>query len=66
MTYDILIAEHGTIALISGETSLGQRWLDKHIDPGAQRFGKAVVAEPRYVDGILEQMVMDDLIVGIS
>jgi hypothetical protein len=46
---DIQFENHGSIVLIHGLSEAGQVWLDENVgDSETQRFGGAIVAEPRY------------------
>jgi hypothetical protein len=50
---DIRIETHGTIALIRGHTPAGEEWLREHV-AFEHFFGGAGVAEPRFVNDIID------------
>ena len=51
---DITFQNHGSIVLISGDTDAGQAWLDENIGDDAQEWCGSIVAEPRYVEAIVD------------
>lgn len=62
---DIRVAYHGTVVILTPLTPAGRDWLTDHIDPEAMRWGtEGYVAEPRYVQPILEGAAADGLSVG--
>ena len=65
MTTDITLADHGSVFLVSPHTPAAEEWLDDHVDPEAQRWGRnGIVVEPRYVEALTEGIVADGLSVG--
>jgi len=61
MMADVNIENHGSLVLIRPLTEAASDWLDENISEDAQRFGGAVVVEPRYVEAIVEGMQNDGL-----
>lgn len=62
-TIDIRAENHGSIVLLFGMSEEGQSWLDRHVNKDAFRMGKGIVAEPRYVNDIIEGAIRDGLMV---
>ena len=51
---DILVENHGSVFLLRPVSPIGQVWLQENvIREETQRFGNAVVCEPRYVADIV-------------
>lgn len=63
-TIDIRAENHGSIVLLFGMSEEGQSWLDRHVDKDALRMGSGIVAEPRYVNAILDGAISDGLTVA--
>lgn len=61
---DLVIANHGSIVLLSAETLAGQEWINEHIPDDALTFCGAIVVEPRYIDDIAEGAQADGLAVA--
>jgi len=51
------VEDHGSIVLVRPLTPDVSAWLDEHVDPEAQWFGKALVVEPRYVAPLVTALV---------
>ena len=65
MTADVLIENHGSIALFTPMTADAHRWVEKHVEIELwQRLGCSVACEPRYLDHLIEGMQEDGLIVA--
>lgn len=63
-TSDLAIHSEGSVILIDPRTSAGRDWLNEHIDmEEAQVWSGSVVAEPRYVESIVQGAVNDGLTV---
>ena len=55
--YDVRVMNHGSLFLVHPITKAAEAWLLLNVQSDAQRFGEAVVVEPRYVS---------DLVVGMA
>ena len=65
MTADVLIENHGSVALFTPMTSDASQWIEKHVEIQPwQRLGCSVACEPRYLDHLIEGMQEDGLIVA--
>lgn len=65
--YDLEVADHGSIFLLSSGSPMGREWLDEHIAEGYQTFGNAIVVEHRYIADICQGAEADGLsIIGIK
>jgi hypothetical protein len=53
---DVLIHNEGTVFLFCPLTSLGQEWIDEHVQSDALWFGHALVGEHRYAWGLAQGM----------
>ena len=64
---DIIIENHGSIAILRGMTDAGYAWIEEHVSgEGYQPFGfGARLAEPRYVQPIIEGASGDGLSVEV-
>lgn len=62
---DIIVENHGTIAILRGMTDAGYAWIEEHVSgEGYQPFGLgARLAEPRYVQDIIDGAMADGLLV---
>ncbi len=58
---DITIQNEGSIFLVHPHTDDANAWIDEHIPKDAQFHGDAVVVEHRYIEDIVNGMVMDGL-----
>lgn len=62
---DILVANHGSIFILTALTEAGRAWFDEYIlVPGneVQTWGAGgIVVEPRYVEAIIDGAVNDGL-----
>jgi hypothetical protein len=45
---DFVIADHGSILVLTPVTAEGRDWVDEHLPADAQRWARGVVVEPRY------------------
>jgi len=64
---DIRVENHGSVVLLRPLSDAGKEWLEANvINEETQRWGEAVVAEPRYVANVVEGMQADGLEVGVS
>jgi len=55
-TPDVLVQNEGTVFLFCPLTSLGQGWIDEHVQSDALWFGHALVVEHRYAWGLAQGM----------
>lgn len=60
---DLQIQNEGSIFLLHQLTQIGRDWVDEHIGEEAQRFGKAIVVEHRYIGDIAAGAIADGLTV---
>jgi hypothetical protein len=58
---DIGIVDHGSVVILKGRSPEGQQWLEQNISPDALRWGGGFVAEPRYVDAIVQGAISDGM-----
>lgn len=59
---DILVANHGSIFILTALTEAAREWFEEHIPDDAQRWGvSGIVVEPRYVEAIVNGAVNDGL-----
>lgn len=63
---DIRFTDHGSIWLLTPITQEAQDWCADHIPDDAQRWGGAVVVEPRYVEPIVVGAIGDGLAVQVG
>ena len=63
---DIIVEHHGSIAILRGMTDAGYAWIEEHVSgEGYQPFGLgARLAEPRYVQDIIDGAEADGLLVS--
>ena len=47
-TPDGLVRNEGTVSLFCPLTSDGKQWIEEHVQPDAQCFGRALVVEHRF------------------
>ena len=64
MTTDITLSDHGSVVLAHLRTPAAEAWIADNVDPDAQRWGGAIVVEPRYVEALEEGIIADGLSVG--
>lgn len=57
---DVLVTDHGSIALLSPQTREGMEWCAEYL-AHAQRFGFAYAVEARYVADVVYGMQADGL-----
>jgi hypothetical protein len=50
---DFRCENHGSLFLLYPLTQSALSWIEKHLPPDAQTFGKAIVIELRYIWAIL-------------
>jgi hypothetical protein len=64
MPADVLIADHGSIALFTPMTPDAHQWVEEHvqIEPW-QRLGASVACEPRCLEQLVVGMQEDGLVV---
>jgi hypothetical protein len=55
-TPDVLVRNEGTIFVFCPLTSLGNKWIDEHVESNALWFGSALVVEHRYAWGLAQGM----------
>ncbi len=62
---DIIVEDHGSVALLRGMTDAGYNWIEEHVSTeGFQPFGLgARLAEPRYVPAVIDGARADGLVV---
>ena len=64
MPADVLIENHGSVAMFTPMTPDAHRWVEEHVEIEPwQRLGCSVACEPRYLDHLIEGMQEDGLIV---
>ena len=64
MTADVLIEDHGSIALFTPMTPDAHQWVEDHVQVEPwQRFGPSIACEPRYLSDLIEGMQEDGLVV---
>jgi hypothetical protein len=63
---DILVANHGSLVILKPVSEAGKNWLAENIgeDNGYQPMFPSIIAEPRYVEQILEGACNDGLTLG--
>jgi hypothetical protein len=60
---DIVIHDHGNVALLEALTSRAREWLTSYAQKDAQWCGEALSVEPRYVGPITDAAQFDGLVV---
>lgn len=60
---DFLVADHGTIFLLTAATEQAREWADQNLPEDRTEFGNAIVVEHRYIGDIVEGAVNDGLTV---
>ena len=65
MTADVMIENHGSIALFTPMTPDAHQWVEENanVEPW-QRIGCSIACEPRCLDQIVEGMQESGLVVG--
>ena len=65
MAADVLIENHGSVALFTAMTPDAHQWVEKHVhvEPW-QRIGCSIACEPRFLDQLVEGMQESGLVVG--
>jgi hypothetical protein len=58
---DFVLADHGSVAVLTPMTDAGREWRDEHLPSDAASWGRGVVIEPRYLAPILEGIACDGL-----
>lgn len=61
---DFTLVNHGSISVLTPNTSAAREWVEDHIPDDAQWWCGGVVVEPRYVGSILDGIDVDGLTVG--
>jgi hypothetical protein len=65
MEADILIENHGSVALVTPMTPDAHRWVEEHVEIEPwQRIGCSIAREPRCLDQLIEEMQEEGLVVG--
>lgn len=54
---DIQLEDRGSIWLFRPLTKTGKDWIGETAPEDAQFFGRAMVVEPRYVNGVIDAIV---------
>ena len=62
---DFTIDDHGSLVLLHPKTEQAREWVSEHLPDDAQRFGGAVVVEPRYIEDIIAGIRDDGLAVAV-
>jgi hypothetical protein len=65
--HDIIVANHGSILILTGISDAGKAWIEEHLiegNPEIQFWCKGIVVEPRYVEDIVFGTRNDGLEVG--
>jgi hypothetical protein len=61
---DVLITREGSLFLVAGTSRAGREWLAENvIDEETQVWGKSIVVEHRYIEGLFDGMVDAGLVV---
>lgn len=59
---DFILANHGSILVLTPTSDAGRAWRDEHLSgPETQTWGRGVVIEPRYWPPIADGIAADDL-----
>lgn len=58
---DIIVRDHGSIAILVPLTSAAADWMARHLNPDHQPWAGGVAVEPRYLPPILSGAVADGL-----
>lgn len=63
---DFLIANHGTIILVTPVTLDATKWVNKHLAEDRLMYGAAIVVEPRYISNLVKGIQKSSLSVEWS
>jgi hypothetical protein len=64
MPADVLLADHGSIALFTPMTPEARCWVEEHVEIEPwQRLGASIACEPRCLVQLVEGMQVDGLVV---
>lgn len=63
MQTDFIVANHGTICLLTPSSCAGKQWANDHLPRDAMHWNGAVVVEPRYIEDIAQGIIDDGLTV---
>jgi hypothetical protein len=64
MAADVLIADHGSIALFTPMTPIVRQWVEDNVEVKPwQRFGASVACEPRCLNDLVARMQEEGLVV---
>lgn len=58
---DVMVQNEGSLWLFTPLTEVARSWIAANVDPGAQWFGRALVAEHRFGPALWEGMLADGL-----
>lgn len=61
---DIKVTNHGSLFMVAALTEVAHDWLRVMLQPDAQWLGNSVAVEPRYIEGLVEGMRGDGLVVA--
>lgn len=62
---DIRVEDHGSIVLLVPESDIAKQWIEENIgQEGYQPYWPTVLAEPRYVQTIIDGMESEGLTVA--
>ncbi len=61
MNADVAISPHGSIVLFDLLTPAAECWVEEHVDPDAEWFGRALVVEHRYTEDLVRGILNDGL-----
>lgn len=57
---DLIVENHSSVLLVRAVSLAGEELLDQFIEsPEHQFFGNALVVEPRFIEGFVEQLIED-------
>ena len=51
---DILIADHGTMLIMTGASAAGSDWLEENLAEDVVRQGSGFIVEPRHIEPLVE------------
>ncbi len=64
MPADVLVANHGTVALFTPMTPDAHRWVEENVEVEPwQRLGSSIACDPRCLEQLVEGMREDGLVV---
>lgn len=63
-TTDVTVRNEGTILLFRPVSEQAREWLSENVQSDATWFGRALVVEHRYADGLIEGLESAGLSVG--